>query len=115
MEVGIDIEDNERFKNLSKTMLDRTFSKKELERAFKYVNYHEKLCAMWCAKEATVKAFSNLNLKFKDIEVCNDSFGKPFIYLNDTIKAELKRLGCKEIKISISHSKKSSAAICIIN
>lgn len=114
MEIGVDIEQNERFKNVSKHFLERVYTKNELSYAFRFKNSYEHLCAMWCVKEATVKAFSNLKIPFKDIEVSATSDGKPFIVKNQTILNELKKANCSEIKISLSHSKDYSTATCII-
>ena len=115
MEVGIDIEQNERFKNVTEKFLERAFTKNEIAYAKKFINSHENFCALWCVKESVVKAFSNRKLCFQDIEVASTKEGRPFIVLNDTIKNELKKANAKEIKISLSHTKDYSTAICIIN
>ena len=114
MEIGVDIEQNERFKNVSMHFLERVYTKSELEFATKFKNAHEHLCALWCVKEATVKAFSNLKIPFKEIEVTSTKDGKPYIVKNETIKNELDKLGLTDIKISLSHSKDYSTATCII-
>ena len=94
--------------------MHRAFTKNELAYAFKFKNYHENLCALWCVKEATVKAFSNLKIPFQEIEVSSTPEGRPFIIKNQTIKTELEKLGLTDIKISISHSQDYSTAICIL-
>ena len=114
MEIGVDIEQNERFKNLSKHFLERVYTQNELNFAMKFKNAHEHLCALWCVKEATVKAFSNLKIPFLEIEVSSTAEGKPFIVKNETIKNELKKQNFTDIKISLSHSKDYSTATCII-
>ena len=115
MEVGIDIEQNERFKHVSQKFLERAFTPAEISYALKFKNSYENFCSMWCVKEAVVKAFSNRKLCFQDIEIASTIEGRPYIVLNKTIKAELKKAGAKKIKISLSHSKEYSTAICIIN
>ncbi len=114
MEVGIDIEQNDRFKNVGKKFIERAFTKNEIAYAERFLNKHEIFCSLWCVKEATVKAFSNLKICYQDIEVSNTPEGRPFIVKNKTIENELKKLGFSEIKISISHSKEYSTAICLI-
>ncbi len=114
MEIGIDIEQNERFKTLTQTCKKRTFTENELSYAKKTINEHERLCAMWCVKEATIKAFSNTKISYKEIETCVDENGKPFVVKNETVLNELKKLGMSEIKISLSHTKDYSTAICLI-
>ena len=115
MEVGIDIEKNERFKIVSEAFLKRAFTPAEIAYAQKFKNSYEQYCAFWCVKEAVVKAFSNRKLCFRDIQITATEEGRPYIILNDVIKQELKKANAKEIKISISHSKEYSTAICIIN
>lgn len=114
MEIGIDIEQIERFKNVSSTFINRVYAPSEIEYAQKLKNSPAELCAMWCVKEATVKAFSNLKMTFSQIVVCRDKNGKPFIEKNDMILAELKKLNLTEIKVSISHSKDYATATVLI-
>ena len=115
MEVGIDIEQNERFKTVSKKFIERAFTKNEIAYASKFENSYQNFCAFWCVKEAVVKAFSNRKLCFQDIEISCTEEGRPFIVLNEVIKNELQKANAKEIKISISHTKDYTTAICIIN
>lgn len=114
MEIGIDIEKNERFKNVSENLIKRAFTASEIEYAKKFVNSHEQFCAFWCVKEACVKAFSNLKLPYQEIEILATKEGRPYIKKNETIKNELTKLGLTDIKISISHSKDYSTAVCLI-
>ena len=115
MEIGIDIEKNDRFEGKSATFLKRIFTPEEIEYAERYKNSAEQYCSFWCTKEATVKAFSNLKIPFLQICTLHDANGKPYIELNDTIKNELKKQNKTEIKISVSNSKDYSVAICIIS
>ena len=54
MEIGVDIEQNERFKKKSKHFLERVYTKNELLYASKFKNSYEQFCSMWCVKEAVV-------------------------------------------------------------
>lgn len=114
MEIGIDIEENIRFKNFTDEKLEKIFTKSEILYAKKFLDKEKHFCAFWCAKEATIKAFSNKTINLKEIEICHDDTGKPYINLNKTISSELKKLNYSTIKISISHSKNYSTAICLI-
>lgn len=115
MEIGIDIEKNDRFEGKTTHFLERIFTPEEIEYANLYKNTAEQYCSFWCVKEATVKAFSNLKIPFLEICTLHDKNGKPYIKLNDTIKNELKKQNKTEIKISVSNSKEYSVAICIIS
>jgi holo-[acyl-carrier protein] synthase len=114
MELGIDIEQNERFKDISEKFKNRAFTPSEIEYAEKRANKHQVYCSFWCVKEAAVKAFSNRALDFQQVMITATEEGRPYIIKNDYIKTELKKLGMSEIKISISHAKDYSTAICII-
>jgi holo-[acyl-carrier protein] synthase len=114
MEVGIDIEQNERFKNVSQRVIERAFTKDEIAYAEKNVNKHEILCSFWCVKEAVVKALSNRALDFQQVNITATEEGRPYIIKNEYIINELSKLGFTEIKISISHAKDYSTAICIV-
>lgn len=114
MELGIDIEQNDRFMQLSEKFKARAFTKSEIEFAESRVNKHQVYCSFWCVKEATVKAFSNRALNFQEINIMATDEGRPYIEMNETIRAELKRLGMNEIKISISNARDYSTAVCII-
>ncbi|MBQ8424858.1 MAG: holo-ACP synthase [Clostridia bacterium] len=114
MEIGIDLEEIERFKNFDDKKLQRIFTENEINYARKFVNCEKNFCAMWCVKEAVIKVFSNKTINFKDIEVMHTENGKPYIVKNEIILNELIKNNCTEIKISISHSKTHSTAVCLI-
>lgn len=114
MELGIDIEQNERFKNISESFKTRAFTPSEIEYAEKRTNKHQVYCSFWCVKESVVKAFSNRALNFQQINILATEEGRPYIEMNETIKQELQKLGMSEIKISISNAKDYSTAVCLI-
>lgn len=114
MEIGIDIELNERFENISNHFKERVFTTNEINKAKKSHSSSQTFCSLWCAKEAVIKAFSNKNIELKNIEINNDLNGNPFVVINDTIKSELNKINLKQIKISISHTKTYSTAVCLI-
>ena len=114
MEIGIDIEKNERFVNISESVIKRAFTKDEIAYAESKKNKHQVYCSFWCTKEATIKAFSNRTIPFQEINISANADGKPFVVKNKTILNELEKLGLSDIKISISHAKDYSTAVCMI-
>ncbi|MBS0633829.1 MAG: holo-ACP synthase [Verrucomicrobia bacterium] len=66
----------------------------------------------FAAKEAVVKALGTgfRGISWLDIEVLNDSLGKPYINLSPAIA---KRFDNPELLITISHSKESAVAFCL--
>ncbi|MBQ8635574.1 holo-ACP synthase [bacterium] len=112
---GIDIEDISRFddKNLENNskLLNRIFTKNELDYCFKNAYPAPHLTARYCAKEATVKALSNLYNKivpYSKIEILKKENGS--VYINILID-ELKKYN---YSLSISHEKEKAIAIVIV-
>lgn len=114
MEIGVDIEQVERFKNLKSSVILRCFSQDEILYANACAKSDERLCGMWCAKEAAVKALGGEDVSYIDIEVCHKESGQPYIKRSEKIDLLLKKFGAKEIKVSISHTRQYAVATCII-
>ncbi len=120
--VGVDIIKNDRIKNSIKNhkFRDRIFSSNELKLSASSKNKIVYFSKRFAAKEAFAKAlgtgFRN-DLNFKDIEIMNDKFGKP--YYSDSKK--ITKIIKKEFKVknfnsflSISDEKEYSTAFAII-
>ena len=120
--IGVDIIQNHRIKNSIKNhkFIDRIYSTNELKLSASSKNKIEYFSKRFAAKEAFAKAlgtgFRN-DLNFKDIEIMNDKFGKPY-YLKTKKITQIIR---KEFKVknfdcflSISDEKEYSTAFTII-
>jgi len=112
---GIDIEDISRFQG--KTLendfkfLNKIFTKNELDYCYKNLNPAPHLTARFCAKEATVKALSNLYDKlvpYSKIEILKKENGS--VYINILID-ELKKYS---YSLSVSHEKEKAIAIVVV-
>ena len=79
----------------------------------KYENY----AARFSAKEAFMKAIGTgwrFGIRFADIEVYHDEFGKPLIRLHGKA-GELEKIeGISKIHVSLSHVKEIATAIVIV-
>lgn len=107
---GCDIEDILRFENKNQKFLDRIFTKNELEYCLKSKNQAQHLAARYCAKEAVVKALSNVydkTIPYNKIEILKNANGS--VYVNILID-ELKKL---DFSLSISHEKQKAIAFVI--
>lgn len=116
--IGIDLTDTERIGRA----LDRwgeSFAQKILG-VEEYEMYQQKfnkvqfLSGRFAAKEAVIKtlgAFFERRISFRDIQVLNDLYGKPYVHLEDNLR---ERVLDKEIKVSITHERKMAAAVAII-
>jgi holo-[acyl-carrier protein] synthase len=120
--IGVDIIENKRIKKSikNKNFKERIYSPKELKLSSLSTNKIGFFSKRFAAKEAFAKAlgsgFRN-NLNFKDIEVVNDKFGKPYYSKNKKIiqivqkNFKVKNFNCF---LSISDEKDYSTAFTII-
>ena len=120
--IGVDVVQNDRFKNLikSQAFIKRTFGTNELKFSNKISNKIYYFAKRFAAKESLAKAlgtgFRN-NLNFKDIEILNDKLGKPYYLkskkLDKIIGNKIKKKRY-ELFLSISDEKDYSIAFTII-
>ena len=120
--IGVDIIENKRIKMSIKNdkFKKRIYSNNELKLSTISINKISFFSKRFAAKEAFAKAlgtgFRN-NLNFRDIEVVNDKFGKPYFRKNrKIIKVIQKNFNIKNFDcfLSISDEKDYSTAFTII-
>ena len=120
--IGVDLIKNKRINLLIKNQnfIKRTFSKKEISLSKKRINKVNYFAKRFAAKESLSKSLGTgirENLNFKDIEILNDKYGKPYYLINKKINALiLKRFKIKKYNLflSISDEKDYSIAFTII-
>ncbi len=120
--IGVDIINNNRIKNSlkKKEFINRIFSKKEIKMTKNLLDKKAYYSKRFAAKESFAKAigtgFRN-NLNFSDIEIYNDSKGKPYYFKSkkiiDTIYKNFKTRKF-DIFLSISDEKDHSIAFTIL-
>ena len=120
--IGVDIIQNNRIKNSIKNnkFKDRIYSTNELKLSTSSKNKISYFSKRFAAKEAFAKAlgtgFRN-DLDFKDIEIMNNKFGKPYYSMTKKITQIIKKeFKVKNFKcfLSISDEKEYSTAFTII-
>ena len=116
---GTDIIEIERIKDsieeTNNKFLNRVYTKKEIEyceskKAQRYQHY----AARFAAKEAVFKAISvkledKYSICWKDIEIMNDSQGRPSVTLQGNIQKNIE-----QIDISLSHCKEYAIANVVV-
>ena len=122
---GIDIVENYRLKEIllkkKSNFKKKIFTINEVAYCEKKSNSINCYSKRFAAKEAFVKALGigfRKNINFKDIEVVNNTYGKPYISINKKIANKIKTIfKVKKFKIllSISDEKKYSIASVIIS
>ena len=122
IDIGVDIIQNNRIKNLlkNKKFLGRIYSDRELKLSKQNKNKVAYFAKRFAAKEAFSKALGTglrSGLEFKDIEIVNDKVGKPLYVKNKKIiKIVKNKFKIKNFNsfLSISDEKDYSTAFTII-
>lgn len=116
--IGIDICDIKRLQaaiKKNKRFLKRVYSEREIGYCSGKKNSILNYAGRFAVKEAFIKAVStDKTMNLNEIEIVNNSHGKPEIVLSPMIKAVLKKKKGKNLNISISHTHDAAAAVCII-
>ena len=117
---GIDIIDIKRIRKVIRKYGNRfkkkCFSDNEIERSEKRLNSVESYAKRYAAKEACAKALGTglaRGVFWKDIEVVNNQYGKPFIKLHGKAKdifRNMDKASDTKIEVSLSDEKKYAIA-----
>lgn len=97
-----------------KHFLDRIFTPKEQAYCKRYRQPAPHFAARFAAKEAVVKALGTGfrgGIAWCDIEICNDSQGKPFVVLSAKLQA---KFGNPTLLLSMSHCRSYATATALL-
>lgn len=121
--IGTDIVDISRIaKKITdrKDFLEHVFSSFEIQYCEKIKNKFESYAARFAAKEAFLKAIGTgllIDCAPKEIEVRNDTSGKPELIISPNVKNKLEeifKVSNHKIHISLSHTSQTAIAFIII-
>jgi holo-[acyl-carrier protein] synthase len=109
MHIGIDIVEIKRIEKLFSShegFLKRIYTEKEVEYCKPKKNKYQHLAVRFATKEAVFKALGTGwigTMKWTDIELLNDTLGKPYLNLYGSVKelADKKNIG--NVSVSVSH------------
>lgn len=112
---GVDITEVSRLRKAvekwGEAFLNRVFTRRELSYAHKTRtrgSFYQHLSGRFAAKEAVFKALGNQELTWQDVEIMNDSTGKPrALILNDRGRG-------RDVHVSISHVKNYAVAHALV-
>lgn len=112
--IGIDIEKVSRFQKgkIKSSFLKRIYTAEELRYCSNKAKPAEHLAGRFAAKEAVIKAMALLDkspLAHKNIEIANDKFGIPSVFLKNQGNQKYRFL------LSISHTKDMAIAVVMMN
>ena len=120
--IGVDIINNRRIQTLinNKSFIKRIFGKSEIRLSKKITNKTNYFAKRFAAKESLAKSigtgFRN-NLNFKDIQILNDSLGKPYYLKSKKIISIINRrykIKTCNLFLAISDEKDYSIAFTIL-
>ena len=116
--IGTDIIDTRRIKNAinryGEKFKKRCFSNNEIIRSENLFNTTNSYAKRYAAKEACSKALGTGLAKgifWKDVEVVNDKYGKPFIKLHNNALRRINKITKKNYNIEVSLSDEKNYAI----
>jgi len=116
--IGIDIQDVDRFESYASKpeRMERMFTRRELDYISRKGHALETIAGMFCAKEAFFKAIgSGVNIsQLLEVEIWHQKSGAPYYSLSPNIRKQ-HSLSTARIFLSISHTKRTAVAVCVIN
>lgn len=104
--IGLDITDVSRFKKLKRTaaILQKTFTRQELDYCFGFSDAAPHLAGLFAAKEAVAKAILGKVVVY-EIEIRHAANGQPLVWR--------KNKQDKKITVSITHTDTIAAAVAL--
>lgn len=93
--------------------VSRIFSERERERCEDCSRPASRYAACFAAKEAVSKALGTgiKGFSWKDLEMCEDENGRPYVKLHGAALEEAGRRGVEDILISVAHSRETAVAV----
>lgn len=117
--IGIDIVKIDRLREVAgrwgNRFLKRVFTEVEIAYCFERKDPYLSLAVRFAAKEALIKAIGpDAPVSFSDVEIENDSSGRPFIRLKGRLREFFEDRGLKGVHLSLSHEKEFGVASVVI-
>ena len=96
--------------------IERVFTERERAYCCTGSIKYNSLAARFAGKEAVAKALGTgfRGVSWKDIEIINDTLGKPVVVLHATAQRRAAELSVKEVHISLSHTHTLAFASCYL-
>lgn len=111
--VGTDIVEVERVREMVERdtgFAERVFTRRELDYSLPKVTRYEHLAARFAAKEAVAKALGR-SFSWHEVEMTNNSDGKPEVTLYDRAKAAANGA---TVHLSVSHTREHACAVAVV-
>ena len=96
---------------------EKIFTAGEIEYCEKMKNKYQHYAARFSAKEAFLKAIGTgwrFGIRFADVEVYHDEYGKPLIRLHGKAEELAMQDGITNMHVSLSHVKEMATAVVVL-
>ncbi|MCL5291584.1 MAG: holo-ACP synthase [Actinobacteria bacterium] len=116
--IGVDIVDIDRMDAALKRhqgLMERLFTQSECDYCLARKRPQLHFAARFAAKEAALKALGTglRRVRWRDLEVCRDKWGRPFLRLNGQAGDLARDKGICDVYISLSFNRQSAVASAI--
>jgi len=111
--IGTDIVETERVREMCErdsAFCRRVFTRTELDYSEGKITKYQHLAARFSAKEAVAKALGG-SFSWQDVEVVNNSAGKPMVNLYGRAK---EAAGSARVHLSVSHTRGYACAMAVV-
>ncbi len=118
--LGIDIINIKRVKKIidrwGEKYLKRVFTEREINYCLSQPYPEQHFAVRFSAKEAVFKALGTgrRNINWREIEIINDSLGKPQVFFRDKAENMTRERYIKKVHISLSHEEEYAVAQVVI-
>lgn len=117
--IGIDIVKIERIKNAVEkwggSFIEKILTAKEISYCYEKKDPYPSLAVRFAVKEALIKAIgAEVSVKMKDIEVLNDTKGRPSIKVSNQLEAFFEEKKIARCHLSLSHEKEFGVASVVL-
>jgi holo-[acyl-carrier protein] synthase len=118
---GVDLAEVDRIENaigrFGERFVNRIYTPLEIAYVERKANRFERYAARFAAKEAGMKAIGTgwrYGVRWQDFEVANEPSGRPTLRFHGVAADFARRLGVKNVALSITHTKGVSLAYVVL-
>lgn len=112
---GIDLVYTEDIHEFVDSPIDIILTEAEWQNIAKLPDRLQRIAGRFAGKEAILKVLGHGidEIELVDIEILNDSFGKPIVYLQNSALHYWRQIGFSELDVSITHHKDYAVGMAV--
>lgn len=115
LRTGIDIVHNDDMREFADAPIGIVLTEQEWKNIAAFPDRLQRVAGRFACKEAILKVLGRGidEIELVDIEILNDSFGSPIVFLQGSALHYWKKIGFSELDVSISHHKDYAVGIAV--